>query len=166
MKAIIDMYASFNLWADKKITDAVALMPEERSKKELKSSFQSVHSTLIHLGNAQIAWMNRIQKKSDPDIAVTDISHSTEFIIKRLLTRSAEWERLMLSMSDDDLLTEVTYTTIRGEVFTERVFEIAMQVMNHATYHRGQIVTMMRELGETVLPRTDFIEYVRRRKDQ
>ncbi|WP_336516863.1 DinB family protein [Pollutibacter soli] len=165
MQAIINLYASFNLWADKRITDAVALMSEEKTKQELKSSFTSIHSTLIHLGNAQIAWTNRIHKVSVPDIAVTDMSHSTDFIVKRLLNLSTEWEKFMLSTTEVDLLKPVSYKTIRGEDFTEQLFEIAMHVMNHATYHRGQMITMMRELGETVLPRTDLIEYVRRRKD-
>lgn len=165
MKEITDMYASFNLWADKKITDAVGLIDEERAKKELKSSFSSIHSTLIHMGNAQIIWLNRIKKKADPEIAVTDTSHTTGQIIRRLLNLSGEWEEFMLGTSEEGLLSPVTYKTTRGEEFTEPVFEIAMHVMNHATYHRGQIITMMRELGETVLPRTDFIEYARRRKD-
>lgn len=165
MKEITDLYASFNLWADKKITDAVGLMKEEKAKQELKSSFPSIHATLIHMGNAQVAWLNRIKKKADPDIPVTDTSHSTQQIMKRLLALSAEWEQFMLTASKEELLSPITYKTIRGEVFTEQIFEIAMHVMNHATYHRGQIITMMRELGETVLPRTDLIEYVRRRKD-
>jgi len=35
-------------------------------------------------------------------------------------------------------------------------------VFNHSTYHRGQLVTMMRQLGETNVPVTDFIAFARK----
>jgi uncharacterized damage-inducible protein DinB len=62
-------------------------------------------------------------------------------------------------------LTHVfAYRNSKKEQFKEPVYQVLMHVFNHATYHRGQMVTMMRQLDVKTIPATDFIVFSRNKK--
>ena len=56
------------------------------------------------------------------------------------------------------------YKDTRGNSHTNTHWEMIMHCMNHSTYHRGQIVTILREGGVTTIPSTDLIAYLREKK--
>ena len=56
------------------------------------------------------------------------------------------------------------YTNLRGEPFDDTYEETLFHVVNHGTYHRGQLIMMLREAGVTSLPGTDLIHYLRRQR--
>ena len=63
---------------------------------------------------------------------------------------------------DDGGLTEsVSYQNIRGQDFNNTVGQIIAHVMNHGTFHRGQIITMLRGAGYKDLKQTDLIAFFR-----
>ena len=66
-----------------------------------------------------------------------------------------EW----VQAASNELLEEILVVEGRSATaeFVRR--DIVMQVMNHGTYHRGQIVTLLRQLGATEMPSTDFIRF-------
>ena len=79
------------------------------------------------------------------------------------LHQSMQWETLIKSdaFNEEVINSELTYKNSRGEQFNQPVSEILLHVFNHGTYHRGQLVTMLRALGVTNLPATDFIVWSR-----
>jgi uncharacterized damage-inducible protein DinB len=80
-----------------------------------------------------------------------------------LLHQSMQWEPFITEVLDDTALhSKLIYKNSKGEEFLQPVSEVLLQVFNHGTYHRGQLVTMMRALGEVNLPATDFILFMRK----
>ena len=80
-----------------------------------------------------------------------------------LLQQAGEWERFVSTTTDENLQREFYYKNIKGDSFRSAVWQVLHHLFNHGTYHRGQLVTMMRELGVTAIPATDFIHWYRTR---
>lgn len=76
-----------------------------------------------------------------------------------------EYVRINKSMIDflksSDMENKVRYSNSSGKEFTQTVGEIGMHVVNHASYHRGQIVTLLRANNFEQIPSFDLINYLR-----
>jgi uncharacterized damage-inducible protein DinB len=76
-----------------------------------------------------------------------------------LAQRVKSWTTLVDQSTDETLKKILHYQNLRGEQFNVPVYMILHHVFNHCTYHRGQLVTMLRQLGVEKLPSTDFIAW-------
>jgi uncharacterized damage-inducible protein DinB len=83
-------------------------------------------------------------------------------IEKGLLLDNRQWIDWISAATDDDLNEVLHYKTMRGDLFSQPVKEIVLHINNHGTYHRGQLVTMLRQLGVEKLPQLDYILFSRR----
>jgi uncharacterized damage-inducible protein DinB len=72
----------------------------------------------------------------------------------------SEQQAFLGSLDDGDATRPVSYRLFNGDPDTRPLGELMRHVVNHATYHRGQIVTMLRQLGKTP-PSTDYIRFLR-----
>jgi uncharacterized damage-inducible protein DinB len=72
-------------------------------------------------------------------------------------------EIVMFAASRDESLLTSTYAykNMKGDPFEDTYEETLFHVVNHSTYHRGQIISMLREAGVTKLVSTDLIHYLR-----
>ena len=158
MKQILETYTSYNLWANKKILD---LLAENISllDKEVKSSFTSLRKTINHIWFAEEIWHKRLHGESPTSLA--EPTNDFAAFTKQLLARSQSFIDAVKNNDENYLQAPNTYKAIVGTPFTNPQWEMIMHCMNHSTYHRGQIVTMLRELGATAIPSTDMIGYFR-----
>jgi uncharacterized damage-inducible protein DinB len=56
------------------------------------------------------------------------------------------------------------YYNSKREYFKQPIFQMLLHVFNHGTYHRGQLVNMLRQLAVEKIPQTDFIVFSRTKK--
>ena len=59
------------------------------------------------------------------------------------------------SLDEVTLEHPLTYVNTRGEEWTYPLWRMIMHLLNHQSYHRGQITTLLRMLG-VQRPRVDF----------
>jgi uncharacterized damage-inducible protein DinB len=71
------------------------------------------------------------------------------------------WLHFVNHVNEDSLIEKLYYQNTRGDSFNEELYLILMQVFNHGTYHRGQLVTMLRQAGAETIPNSDFISWAR-----
>ncbi len=152
----------FNAWANRRILDACCKLSDEQFTRELGSSFPSIRDTLVHIMGGEWVWLANWRGHPSPRA-----EWETEFAKGRfpnLVTVRARWEPL-----EADLLGFVSGLTaadlektveVKRHQFTYSMRVLLQHLVNHGTYHRGQVVTMLRQLG--VVPRpTDYHFYVR-----
>lgn len=161
MKSLLLNYSKYNLWANKKIADFLSALSEEQLEKEIVSSFPSLKKTVLHVWDAQQIWLIRLQGTSLTDFPSKNFSGTFEDVMGGCLKTSQELVDFVESSSENFLLTPLTYKNIAGDEFRNNVSDIIQHVMNHSTYHRGQIITMLRQLGITNLFSTDYIAFCR-----
>jgi uncharacterized damage-inducible protein DinB len=64
------------------------------------------------------------------------------------------------TLTDKKLQETFTMSTAKGEQFTHSFAQALQHVVDHSTYHRGQVITLMRQMGHTP-PNTGMISFFR-----
>ena len=160
MKELLTQYATFNLWANQKMTDAIMLLPEEKINAEIISSFPSLFKTVLHLLDGESIWWQRLKLQEHIERPSETFTGSFEELQKKLLQQSSlfsEW----VSNANEPQLQHVFAFVREKEQYKMQVCNMLLHLFNHNSYHRGQLVTMLRQSGVTKIPSTDFAAYLR-----
>jgi uncharacterized damage-inducible protein DinB len=138
---------AFNAWADNRIFEAVAQIPADQYLIDLKTSHGGIHGTLVHLVGAQKIWLSRW-------LGSPDVKFLSAGDVPALSDLKAVWEKtgyetakFLGSMTDKKLGDTITVTMSSGQTFTNTIAQTLQHLVDHSTYHRGQVVAMMRQLG-------------------
>lgn len=162
MKDILRSFATYHIWANQKLFDLVLSLPEEQYKAEVPSSFNSLYKTALHMWNAESIWWQRItspDKIVPPQISFDGTMHD---IVNSMELQSQQWLAWINEMTDETLMEILHYKSLKGEPFSQPLKDVALHIFNHGTYHRGQIVNMLRQLGVTSsIPQTDYTAWSR-----
>jgi uncharacterized damage-inducible protein DinB len=165
MKELLVQFASYNVWANKMITDSVLSLNEEQQFQELDSSFPTLYATIMHMWVAESAWWQRVKLNEKIIIPGEDVNPAMHSAVNGLIQQSSLWEEWTSQASEMMLNHVYAFQNSKREQFKQPVYETLLHVFNHSTYHRGQLVTMMRTLGIKTLPQTDFSFYCRKKKN-
>jgi uncharacterized damage-inducible protein DinB len=150
----------YSVWATRRVLEAARVLDDEELRRGLGSSYGGVHGTLVHIFQADSIWFDRLHGNStgglatyepDPDFAV----FSQRWLA--VLDRWVGWAELLDGAGWDRI---VDYRNIKGEADSQPAWRIALHVVNHASYHRGQVTTMLRQLGREPVG-TDLMAYYR-----
>ena len=149
----LEKLGAFNVWANatllQRLDESVA------AGHELPPVALRLFS---HVLNAQQIWISRLAGVPSP---VKVWQEHDLAGLHRLHEQSSEPLHELMSTTDATTLTRViTYTNSLGEGYDSYVRDILTHVVVHASYHRGQIATRLREAGLEPV-NTDFITYCR-----
>ena len=164
MKEILQHYAAYNIWATKIIIDRINKLPEEKLTQEVTSSFSSIYKTVQHMWRAEELWWQRMKLVENPVAQSDHFTGSFAELYSQFSKQSLLWKE-WIDKAGDMQLNHVFAFIRSKEQIKMVVHDMLLHVFNHATFHRGQLVTMLRQLGETdKIPSTDFSTYCRQRK--
>jgi uncharacterized damage-inducible protein DinB len=153
---ISELYA-YNRWANARTLEACASLSAGELEREVGGSFGTVLGTLTHLIGAEWAWLERWQGRS-PRALPTGFAG-----LEDLRTRLAEVEtgqkRVLETLTPARLAEEISYVNFAGATYTYALGDMLVHVVNHGTYHRGQVATLLRQLGKKPLS-TDYLLYL------
>ncbi|TAK65234.1 MAG: hypothetical protein EPO24_02760 [Bacteroidetes bacterium] len=156
------LYA-YNTWANNKIFEALSQLTDEQYMQDMKSSHGGIHGTLTHLVGAGKVWLARWKNSSDKEMLRTNEISSLSALISIRKTIEDGIDSFINEMSDEKLQELFTLTTAKGDKYVYSYANMLQHLANHSTYHRGQIVTMLRQIGVTP-PQTDFSFYLRQQQ--
>lgn len=161
MKDLLLSYVKYNLWANKRICERINQIDDVLCNTELKSSFKTIRLTLLHIWDAQQIWYLRLNGKSVTEWPGSNYTGSSKELIDSFLKQSEEMITLVESYTEEKLNSFCEFNDMKGNPHKIKTCDILQHCMNHATFHRGQLVTMLRELGVDNIPGTDYITYIR-----
>ena len=154
----------YHYWARDRMLDALDVLTPEQYIKDLACSFPSVRDTVVHIYGAEVNWYLRWVGNSPTGFP--DVSEFPDLAAIRAAWREHEQKvRLLVdSLASANQLDRVLrYRTFDGQEM-ESVFSHMLQhVVNHATFHRGQVTTMLRQLGAPAPKPQDLIRFYRER---
>lgn len=158
MKQLLHTYVEYNVWANKRIANLIVNINKSLYDKEVKSSFPTLRKTILHIWDAELAWMARLKNEMVkwPPTAQFNNPPIDEFV-----KTSQQFCEYVKSGNDEFFNTAVSYTDSRGLEHENIRAEMILHCMNHSSYHRGQLITILRELGLSELVSTDLIAYLR-----
>jgi len=161
-KKEIQILFDYDNWANVKLLEVVASLKEDQYKKDLGASFNGIQGTLVHMLSADRVWLDRWTAKEPAPLKAEDFP-TLEIIKKRWDTYQLEVSNFLQSLSEARLEEPFRYTDFKGNEHSQPRDLQMQHKVNHSTYHRGQVIVMMRQLGATVVS-TDLINYIRQKE--
>lgn len=150
---------AYNAWANKTMAEWLQTKPTNLLTQEVISSFPSLKLTLLHIWDCQRFWLSVLQKTLPPVSFKEDYKGSIEDIVNGIVQQSEDFTAYVGSLSDQSLQENCYFGTPWIDGTCPR-FEFIQHCMNHSTYHRGQLVTIARNVGLTDIPMTDYAYYL------
>lgn len=149
----------YNLWANHRSISAAEKLSPARFAQPLGSSFSSVRDTLAHICGAEWIWLERFHGNSPSSLPAVEFNNA-----EGLRTHWSHQEVRLLEfvrgLSPSDLDRDFEYTTLKFGIYRNPLWQSLMHLVNHGSYHRGQVTTMLRQLGAQPLS-TDLVHFYR-----
>lgn len=145
----------YHNWANLKLLNRMKELPFDTFTKQLNGTFPSISTTFHHIFNIDQQWFKRINPEA--------ITKTIDFKgIKETIEYFLELYENMIDFIQNHYgsLQEVQYENSKGERFRNSIDELIQHITNHGTYHRGNISTMIRQLGYEGAS-TDYIFFLR-----
>lgn len=157
-------YAQYNYWANERLTTLLEAHPDVIDI-EIPSSFPTIRRTVNHMWDAETIWLKRLQGVSLDYWPSERYGGDGMAFLDLWLSVSGAFITLIRENGQSFIESEIQYKTTAGKPYRNYAWEIIMHILNHGTYHRGQLVTMLRQLGvDHDLPATDMIYYFREKQ--
>jgi uncharacterized damage-inducible protein DinB len=150
----------YNAWANARMFSAAEALTAEQLEAPLVSSFPSLKATLSHIVVTEWVWLRRWRGESPTAAPAWAEEPSLRELKSQLADIEAERASFLAGRTDADLEDVISYRGGDGQAFAHPLPDLIRHVVNHSTYHRGQLVTLLRQLGHTP-PSTDFTRYLR-----
>jgi uncharacterized damage-inducible protein DinB len=137
---------AYTVWANHRTLGAAASLSNEDFTRDLRSSFGGVRGTLAHIMGAEWIWLERFKGMSPTKLLdeaeFPDLTALRERWARIEQDRASWFERL----PDSAAGAMLSYTSTEGKPFQAPLWQLVQHVVNHSTYHRGQVATLMRQL--------------------
>jgi uncharacterized damage-inducible protein DinB len=158
----IRLLYEYNAWANRRSLSAAAALTPEQFTKPMSSSFSSVRDTLAHIFGAEWLWLERFQGRSPSSLP--DTSQYAD--AATLGERWGEFEPRLLNfvrgLTQGDLDRVMEYKTLKFGVYSNPLWQSMQHLVNHGSYHRGQVTTLLRQQGAPAIL-TDLMHFYRER---
>ncbi|HEX2683544.1 MAG TPA: DinB family protein [Ferruginibacter sp.] len=162
MKELLQQYAAYNIWATKQLVERISKLDEGDTRKEITSSFPSIYKTMQHMWMAEEVWWQRL--KLTENIVLESENFTGSFTdMANIISRQGQLYKDWIDNATEPQLMHVFAYIRNKEQLKMPVWQMLQHVFNHATYHRGQIVTMLNQLGVDKIPGTDFSTFCRKK---
>ncbi len=155
--------AEYNLWANTIVCGWLGQITDEQWNQEIISSFNSIQQTVLHVISAEKAWLERFKKNPNIVWLQSEFKGTKEEHIDLWKKTSTELKSFIDTFDETDLNTNLDFKRLNGEAFSMPYYLLFAHVVNHATYHRGQLVTMLRQAGFTKVGSTDLLGIYRKK---
>ena len=159
MREYLLQLTHYNIWANKLIVNTIK-NNNTLFTKEIKSSFPTLEKTILHIWKAQDIWLSRLEGHEFLDWPSNQLTNKNqESICAGLNHSSLEFFQFVDKQLPTFPTKVISYKNMKGVECHSTTQEIIAHCMNHSTFHRGQLVTMLRNLGSDKIPSTDMISY-------
>lgn len=156
--AIIQELYRYNRWANDRMFEAVSSLTQAEFTKNLASSHPSVRDTLTHIVWAEWIWLQRWKGTSPQAVFKGKDFPHVGTLRARWLDVEIEQRAFIETMTTEGLLGLVQYVDLQGQTWRYLLWRQMYHVVNHSSYHRGQVTTMLRQLAARPTP-TDFLVF-------
>jgi len=149
-------FLRYNLWANERLTSWLMTIDRSTLYEKTGSSFGTIDRTLQHILSAQMYWYAIIEEGQINEFNQSVKENAVGEVIADLVASSQRLIDSLSTLDEHQLLENIQ----AADSFQSR-YEYILHVVNHSSYHRGQVVTMCRALGITgEIPVTDYDAYL------
>jgi len=160
LKTLLD----YHYWARDRLLDVVEPLTPEQFSRDLGSSFKSIRDTLAHLHAAEWAWHSRWNGVSPTGLLPAD-RFADVAGVRAAWVEIEEQIRGFVDQGGEANVDKVyQFRLFSGAEGSAPFWQMLQHLVNHASYHRGQVTTMLRQLGAQPAQSLDMITFYRQQR--
>lgn len=148
----------YNHWANQQALASVAPLSAEQFTRDMGNSYSSLRDTLAHILGAEWIWLERWHGRSPRELLPAADFPTVDALRRRWQTVEQDLHGFLQTLTPERLQQSMAYINRVGEPYAYPLWQQMLHVVNHSSYHRGQITTLLRQLGQQPQS-TDFLEY-------
>lgn len=160
-KAYFIQLADYNIWANNIMHSWMDQIDDIQWHMTIMNSFNSIQQTALHVLSAERVWLDRLHEVASPAWLPSTFNGTTKEIQQLWKEASSQHKLFVEHFEESRLHEKLAFKRINGESVVMEYYQIFAHVFNHSTYHRGQLVTMLRQAGFTDVTSTDLLGYYR-----
>ena len=158
MLETIKLLYDYTKWADGRMFEAVSKLSPEQWTKDLGSSLKSARDTVVHVVSAQWIWISRWKGETPKGMWTAAEFPTPASVREKWEPLAADLAKFVGDQIEESVAKPLTYKNLKGESLTYPLGQIMLHTVNHSTYHRGQVTTLIRQLGGQPLS-SDLVVY-------
>jgi uncharacterized damage-inducible protein DinB len=147
---------AFHLWRQSQIATLLEGLNADLLAQPLNGSFGSLNIILHHLVWAEMVWLGRVDNSTLAAMQDSDVKN----MLKVWKATSAKWRSILASTDESGFRTPIAYFNTKGDRFENTLGEIVLHMIDHTTYHVGQMMNAVRGFGVDPV-QTNIIHYLR-----
>ena len=153
--------AEYNFWANTIVHSWFEKINDEQWKQPVVSSFDSLEKTSLHILSAERVWLDRLKKSEAPVWLQDSFKGSKKEILNEWEKTSQGLKSFVENFDESGMQINLSFKRLNGEAYDMPHYQVFAHVFNHGSYHRGQIVTMLRQVGFEAVSSTDLLGFFR-----
>ena len=148
--------AEYNVWTNDIVFSWFEKISDEQWNQRLVSSFETIADTALHVVGAEKVWLERLNKVESPVWLPAVFKGNKNEIIHIWKKASADLKFFVENFDEAKMESILRFTRLNGITYEMPHYQLLAHVFNHSTYHRGQLVTLLRQVGFTDVSSTDL----------
>ena len=148
----------YTRWADGRGLEVAGKLTPEQWAKDMGSSLKSVRDTLVHLLSGQWMWLQRWKGSSPQGMWSPADYPDAAALGKRRDELLLDQANFLARLTEETLKKDVKYTNTKGQAFSYPLWQLMLHAVNHSSYHRGQVTTLIRQAGAQPLS-SDLVQF-------
>jgi uncharacterized damage-inducible protein DinB len=148
----------YMLWADRQMLKSVRPVDAEHLTRDAGVSFRSLLGTMAHILGAEKLWLSRFLGHPDHSVLGPDDFPDLFSWITAWEENASGIEAFLAGLTDEQLTAPLAWTSLEGEEHLRPLWQPILELVNHASYHRGQVVSLLRQMGYPA-ESTDLIKF-------
>jgi uncharacterized damage-inducible protein DinB len=157
---LIKLQFEYDRWANARMLGVAEGLTQEAFLKDLGSSFGSIRNTLSHIISAEWAWLERWNGTSPKHMLDPAGFPDVAALRARWAQVEQDQQAFLRALTQERLEADVDYFNLQGEAATLPLWQLMLHMINHSSYHRGQVTTMLRQVGAKPVS-TDLVGFYR-----
>lgn len=154
----------YHYWARDRVLDAVSAIKPEQFTRPMGNSFNSIRDTVAHICAAEHIWITRLKGERFQGLQNPERLSDVDAARKNWSELEGEMREQLARLGPEAVERTIEYQDLRGNDQSDLLWQMLQHVVNHGTYHRGQITTMLRQLDAPPPKSMDLIAFYRERK--
>jgi uncharacterized damage-inducible protein DinB len=157
--------SNYNIWANNIVCNWLEKITDEQWNQTVVSSFNSIQETVLHMIGAEHVWAERMNGVAVPVWIPSSFKGTKDEHIALMKKTSEAVKNFVIAFDENKLQTKLFFKRLNGEENLMPFYQILSHVFNHSSYHRGQLVTMLRQVVFTNVSSTDLSLFYKQMND-
>lgn len=144
-------HLAYTVWASTRLLSAAEELSERELAHDFKTADRSIVGTLAHIFAADRVWLGRI-KQRPPSAFISQHEKNLAVLQEQWPGIHAAWIQWAADLTDQSAHSTLSYHDLKGNPWTQPIWQVVLHVVNHASHHRGQVSGFLRALGHVPPP--------------